>query len=142
MFAAGFGRHDPARGAHVGQQAEGLGVEDIQRRPGDEGEFLLGQQAHGAHLVGLDGKAAIVDQAPHGLEVGFGFDQRQRRQHDFLAGGGELRRHIELVVEAQFVAARADRLAEIDDVDRHGGHCGVEVERLLPRPVVLEGAEG
>jgi hypothetical protein len=97
---------------------------------------------HGAHVVGFDAEAAVVDDAAQGLEVGFGFDQHLAGQHDLLAGGGEHVGHLEPVGQAQFVAARADGLAEVDDIQRRLGHVGVEGEGGLAGPVVEQGAEG
>jgi hypothetical protein len=138
---ASGGTNDPAPGTHAGKEAQRFGIENVERRAGDERDLPFSEQAHRAHFVGLDGEAAVGDGAAQGLEVRFRFDQRQRGQDDFLAGGGQLCRNIEVVVESQLVATRTDRLAEVDDVHRRGRDGGVEVERGLPRPVVLERAK-
>ncbi len=63
-----LGGHDPASGAGLHQEFQGLGVEDVERRPGDPiGHPGLGEQAYGAHVVGLDPKFALADDLAQGL---------------------------------------------------------------------------
>ena len=102
---------------------------------GDERHFAR-QQMHRAHVVGLDHEAAVGGDPAQRFQVGLGFDQRLRRQHDFLAGGGEPLREFEPVGKAQLVAPRANDFAEVDDVDRRRRGRVVELEHALARPVV------
>jgi len=86
-----------------------VAIEDIERRAGDEILTTFGELAYRAHLVGFDAQAGIffgrIHQAAHGLEIGFRFDQRQRRQGDLLAGIGEHGGDFDPVVETHLVAA-------------------------------------
>ena len=101
---------------------------------------------HRAHLVSLDRKSPIflrrIHQAAHRLEVGFRLDQRQRGKDDFLAGIGQHHCHLEPIVESHLVAPRADRLAQIDDIDGLLGHLGIEIHGALTRPVEQQRAQG
>jgi hypothetical protein len=82
------------------KEVQGGRVEDVEGGAGDPvagGGVAAGEQAHGAHVVGLDEEVAVVDDAAQGLQVGLGFDQHLAGQHDLLAGGGELAGHLQPV---------------------------------------------
>jgi hypothetical protein len=111
-------------------------------RPGDEGQALVLRHLYRAEVVGLDQPAGIAHQAAHGLEVAFGFEQGLGGEHHFLAGGAQVLRQADPVGGAQLLAARADRLAEVDAIDRRMlRRLGVELHDLGLGPEEQQGAE-
>ena len=130
------------RGVRENSEKQSTVVWSRKLPPSGWGDVATRQQVHGAHVVGFDAEAAVVDDAAQGLEIGFGFDQHLARQHDVLAGGGEGFGDLQPVGQAQFVAAGTHGLAEIDDIHRRVGHVGVEGQGGLAGPVVEQGAEG
>ena len=116
-------------------------VVDVQVRTGDE--RATGGDVHCAQIVGFDLAVGFVHQAAQRLQVAFRFEQRLRRDDDFLAGVGEFACQRDPVGHAQLLAARADDLADVDDVDgRVLRHLGVEIEHGLFRPEVEQGTQG
>jgi hypothetical protein len=97
---------------------------------------------HRTEVIGLDQSAGIAHQAAHGLEVALGFEQGLGGEHDFLAGGAQVLRQADPVGGTQLLAARADRLAEVDAIDcRMLCRLGVELQHLGLGPEEQQGAK-
>jgi len=78
-------RGDPtARSARGDTGERGAGV-DIDMRSDHERALRLRGDAHSGHVVCLDRKALLVDQAPEHAKIRLGFEERERGDHDFLA---------------------------------------------------------
>ena len=108
-------------------------------RPGNE--RASGGNIHRAQIVGLDLAARLVHEAAQGLEIAFRFEQGLRGNDDFLAGVGQVTRQTDPVGNAQLLTARADHLADVDDVDSVDlRHLGVELEHFVFRPEVEQRA--
>lgn len=135
-LAAHFERHDPARGAGIGQNVEGRLAVHVEIRPGDEG--APSQITHRPHVVGFDAMAVVVDHLAHGVEFVARFKQHLCGQHHLLAGVGQHVGDLEPVGQTQFVTPRTDRFTEIDDVDRPCPDGFIELQRGHARPVVLQ----
>jgi hypothetical protein len=64
------------------------------------------------------------------------------REHDFLAGGAQVLRQADPVGGAQLLAARTDRLAQIDAIDgRMLRGLGVELQHLGLGPEEEQGSQ-
>jgi hypothetical protein len=76
------------------------------------------------------------------FEVAFRFEQGLGGEHDFLAGGAQVLCQADPVGGAQLLAARADRLAEVDAIDRRMlRRLGVELQHLGLGPEEQQGAK-
>ena len=137
LFDAGY----PAAQAIAHQQGKRMVVVDIERGTGDERHLAFAAQLHRREIIGFDHEAAFLDQPLERTQFRFGFDQRERGQHDLLAAGGQLLREIDPVARAQFAALAAHRFAEIKDVERPAHGLAIERKRALAWPEVLQGAE-
>ncbi|MNT38976.1 hypothetical protein D3C72_1751910 [compost metagenome] len=138
--AVHFHRHDAAGRAQSGQPGQRVGVVDVQVRAGDESPPA--HAAHRAQVIGLDQVAVLLAGAAHPGDVGIGLHQHRRGQHHLLAGIAQHLRDLQPLRVAQFVAPRADGLAEVDAFHRGIGDRGVELQHALARPVVQQRAEG
>jgi len=63
------------------------------------------------------------------------------RDHHFLAGGGKPFRDVQIILQAQQVAARTDGFAEVDDVHGRVSHLIVKTEHGVAIPIVEDRAE-
>ncbi len=130
----------PAPQAVLEQHRQGAVVVDVQAGAGDEGQAALAAKLHGGQVVGFDQETAVLEHARHRIELGLGLDQGQARQHDLLAGRGQLDREGDPVAGAQFAPLAAHGFAQVDDVDRPGIRLPVEGERGVARPEVRQRA--
>jgi hypothetical protein len=140
--AGDFQRRQPAPGALRGEEGQRVLVVDVEVRPGDDAQALVLRHLDRTEVVGLDQAAGIGHQPAHGLEVAFRFEQGLGGEHDFLAGFAQVLRQADPVRGAQLLAARADRLAQVDAVDRGMlSRAGVELHDLGLGPEEQQGAE-
>ncbi len=110
-------------------------------RPGDKAQTFIAGHLDRAQIVGLDHAAGFADQAAQGLEVAFRFEQGLGGEHHFLARLAQILGQADPVGGAQLLAARADRLAEVNAVDgRMLRGLGVELHDLGLGPEVEQGA--
>ena len=103
--------------------------------------LVMTAAVHGAEIVGLDQVAAVRGYLAQGRQFGVRLDQRLGRQHHLFAGAGQQVGHVEPVAQLEFMAARAHRLADVDDVGRPLRHLLVEVEHLHARPIGKDGSQ-
>ena len=138
--AGNLQRRNPALGALRGKESQGLFVVDVQVRPGDEAEAMVAGDLDRPEVVGLDHAAGIGDEAAQGFQVALGLEQGLGREHHFLAGLAQILCQSDPVRSAQLLTARANRLAQIDAVDRRMLRClGVELHHLGFRPKEQQG---
>ena len=142
FVAAEFGGRLPAVGAEAADKGKGVFVVEVEATACDEGVAVVARQFDRAHVVGFDGIALLFGDFAQAFEVALAFEQGLAGEQDFFAGCGEVVGNGEPVGEAQFVAARADGFAEVDDVGVGVGDAVVPGEDGLFRPVVLDGSEG
>ena len=108
-------------------------------RAGDEGTAV--GDVYRAEVVGFDLATRLVNETTRGLEIALRFEQRLRRDDDFLAGVGQVARQSDPVGDAQLLPARADDFADVNDVDGLDlRHLGVELEDFLFWPEIEQGA--
>ncbi len=131
----------PAAHAVLGQHRQRAMVVDVERRSGHERPALLPAQLHRGQVVGLYPEAAVRHLAVKHAQFRLGLDQRQRRQHDLLAGSGQLLGERQPVGGAQFAALAAHGLAQVDHVQRPVDRLAIERQRALARPEVLQRAK-
>ena len=141
FVAREFGGRLPAVGAETADKREGVFVVEVEAGAGDEGVAVVARQFDRAHVVGFDGIALLFGDFAQAFEVALAFEQGLAGEQHFFAGCGEVVGDGEPVGKAQFVAARADGFAEVDDVHVGFGDVVVPGEDGLFRPVVLDGAE-
>jgi hypothetical protein len=101
-----------------------------------------GQQVQGGGVSRLDCKVLLLGLPLQQAQIGLGLDQRLRRQHHRLAGGGQIAAQRQPVRQPQFAPPCADHLADHHGVGRRVGHFGIEVHQCLARPVVEHRADG
>ena len=109
-------------------------------RAGDEGP--TGAVLHRRHVIGFDVAARGFDDAGHRRDLRFGFDERERREHHFLARIRERLRDHRPVLPLQHASLAAHDFAEVDDIDRRVAERGVEVERHATVPEVQDRPDG
>ena len=131
----------PAAQAILGQHRQGAVVVDVERGPGHERPAVLAAQLHRRQVVGLDPETAMADLAVEHAQFGLGLDQGQGRQHDLLAGGGQLGGQVQPLHRAQLAALAAHRFAQVDDVQRPVDGLAIEGQGLFARPEVLQRPE-
>ena len=118
-------------------------VVDVEVRTGDEPQPRVAGDLDRAQVVGLDHASGVGDQAAQGLEIAFGFEQGLRREHDFLAGIAQIPGQADPVCRAQLLAARTDRLADVNAVDRRMlRSLGIELHDLGFRPEEQQRSQG
>jgi hypothetical protein len=126
VAALHFQRNDPARGAQPSHPTQRRQVVDIEVWPGHKRHFA-GQALHGTHVVGFHQEVAVAGDLVHGADFGAGLQQHLSGQHHLLAGILEHLGHVQPVGQAQFMAARADGFAQVDDVHRRVADGFVEI---------------
>jgi hypothetical protein len=99
-----------------------------------------------AEVVGFEQAAGdfcqFISQSPQRLEIALRLEQRLRGDDHFLAGIGQVTRQAKPVGNAYLLAARADHLADADDVDRRVlRHFGVELEDFMFGPEIEQRSE-
>ena len=136
----GLERRHPALQAEAGKGGQGFLVVDIEVRSGDE--VLAGSQIDRAQVVGFKLAACFIDQSAQCLQIAFRFEQGLGGDDDFLAGIGQVARQTDPVGGAKLLAARADDLANVDDVEgRVLRHVGVELHDFGLGPEIEQGSE-